>query len=172
MLIIKSAIVSMFSYFVIFSLLVIFQCIPVQSFWKQFSPQYHEDFYCLPSSNAPVANAIFGIVTDFVAALLPITLFTQIRIPTARKISLGLLFGVGFMYVPHTGAYISRLTVDYMHRLCILGIVKSIFLHRLFFETYDANCKYTSTFSMMHSDSLYLSLSIGQQPPTYPHHIV
>lgn len=98
-IIINLAIASIFAYFVIFSLLAVFQCIPVESFWQQFSPEYNTDFYCLPESNAPVANAVFSIITDFVVALLPITLFTQIKLPRAQIISLGIVFGVGFMYV-------------------------------------------------------------------------
>ncbi|KAK2765016.1 hypothetical protein FQN54_008715 [Arachnomyces sp. PD_36] len=120
LVIINLAIASIFAYFAIFSLLAVLQCIPVESFWEQFSDDYHEDFYCLPESNAPVANAIFSIITDFVTALLPITLFTQLKVPRAQKVSLCILFGVGFI-------------------LCILGVVKAVFLHRIFFESYDSN---------------------------------
>lgn len=142
MVIINLAIASIFSYFVIFSLLSVFQCIPVESFWQQFSPKYNVEFYCLPESNAPVANAVFSIITDFVAALLPITLFTQIQLPRAQKVSLGVLFGVGFMYVVLTHPLLDYHTNIY--RLCILGIAKAVFLHRTFFESYDANCMWSN----------------------------
>lgn len=98
-LIVKTAIGSIFVYFFVFFFLMIFQCKPTESFWKQFSlmDPYTEDFHCIPESHVPMANAAVSVLTDFVSACLPIFLFVQVHLPIRQKISLGILFAVGFV---------------------------------------------------------------------------
>lgn len=78
---------------------MIFQCRPVDAYWKQFSypDPYTENFSCLFEGAVPMANAIVSVVTDFLTALLPICLFVQVQLPMRQKISLGIVFGIGFM---------------------------------------------------------------------------
>jgi hypothetical protein len=99
MMVVKLAIASILAYFIVFFLLMLFQCRPTESYWRQFSfPQIYEaDYTCLFEGNVPIANAIVSVVTDFIAALLPIFLFVQVQLPIRQKISLGVLFGVGLM---------------------------------------------------------------------------
>lgn len=99
MIIVKSAIAVILGYFITFFFLMIFQCWPVASYWKQFSypDPYTEEFKCLFEGAVPMANAIVSVVTDFLTALLPICLFVQVQLPIRQKISLGILFGIGFM---------------------------------------------------------------------------
>ncbi|KAK2768742.1 hypothetical protein FQN54_000598 [Arachnomyces sp. PD_36] len=130
MIVVKLAIAVNFAYFIVFFFLMIFQCRPVSSFWEQFSypTPYEEDFSCLFEGAVPMANAIVSVVTDFLAALLPICLFGQIQLPVRQKISLAIVFGIGFV-------------------VCILGIVRTVVLHHTFYNTYDVSyvCYYIWT---------------------------
>lgn len=55
----------------------------------------------------PISNACISVVTDFLAALLPIFLFLQLQMPKRDKYGLGAIFGVGFMLVATTSLVIS-----------------------------------------------------------------
>lgn len=66
---------------------------------------YNWDFTTQKGSCAnTTVNCIVGaginIVTDLVILLLPMPTIWRLKIPTRSKISLSLIFGLGFMYVP------------------------------------------------------------------------
>lgn len=98
-LIVTSAVTFIFFYFVVYLFLMIFQCRPTEAYWEQFSfpDKYTKDFSCLYEGDVVFFNACISVVTDFITALLPIFLFVQVQLPKRQKISLALLFGVGFM---------------------------------------------------------------------------
>lgn len=99
MLIVNSAVIFIFFYFAVYLLLMVLQCRPTAAYWQQFSfpDRYTEDFTCLYEGDVVFSNACISVVTDFLAALLPIFLFVQVRLPKRQKISLAILFGVGFL---------------------------------------------------------------------------
>ena len=86
-------------YAVVFILLMVFQCWPVPAFWLQYSfPEpYTEKFSCIDPGVVPLANACVSVITDFMAAILPMFLFWQLHMPKREKLGLGIVFGVGFM---------------------------------------------------------------------------
>jgi len=97
--ILNGAIITMFIYFIVFILLMVFQCRPTASYWLQYSFPgiYTTNFTCMFEGNVPMANAIISVITDFLIGLLPIYLFKDLRVPIREKIALGVLFGVGFL---------------------------------------------------------------------------
>ncbi|KLJ10801.1 hypothetical protein EMPG_13839 [Blastomyces silverae] len=88
-------------YGVAFVILMALQCQPTEAYWMQFSYPipYTKDFKCMFEGTTPMANAVMSVITDFIAAMLPMLLFTQLRLPRNDKIALSILFGVGFLYV-------------------------------------------------------------------------
>ncbi|OJD22069.1 hypothetical protein ACJ73_06589 [Blastomyces percursus] len=88
-------------YGIAFVILMALQCQPTEAYWMQFSypVPYTKDFKCMFEGTTPMANAIMSVITDFIAAMLPMLLFTQLRLPRMDKIALSILFGVGFLYV-------------------------------------------------------------------------
>jgi hypothetical protein len=86
-------------YAIVFLLLMVLQCRPVHAFWLQYSSPkpYTEKFSCIDASIVPLANACVSVITDFLAAILPMFLFWQLHMPKREKLGLGLVFGVGFL---------------------------------------------------------------------------
>jgi hypothetical protein len=97
--VVNISIVSIVVYFVGFVLAMVLQCRPTDSYWLQFSypKPYDRPFHCVFEGEVPMANAVISVVTDFVAALLPMFLFHYLRLPIREKIALSVLFGVGFL---------------------------------------------------------------------------
>lgn len=96
---VNCAIALLVLYAVVFTFLMVFQCRPASAFWLQYSfPQpYTDKFSCIDASIVPLANACVSVVTDFMAAILPMFLFRQLHIPKREKLGLGIVFGVGFL---------------------------------------------------------------------------
>lgn len=88
-------------YGIAFTLLMILQCRPINSYWLQYSyPEpYTESFSCFYEGSVPIANAVVSVVTDFLAAMLPMVLFLQLQMPRRDKFGLAAIFGIGFMLV-------------------------------------------------------------------------
>ncbi|KAK2762735.1 hypothetical protein FQN54_000909 [Arachnomyces sp. PD_36] len=120
MRVVKAAVALNFLYFIVYLCLTVFQCWPTQAYWNQFSfpDRYTTDYSCLYEGDVIFSNACVGVITDFLTALLPVFLFVQVQIPRRQKVSLAILFGVGFM-------------------VCILGVVRAVVVRRLLYETYD-----------------------------------
>ena len=97
--IVNGAIIIMFMYWIVFVLLMVFQCRPTAAYWLQYSfPKgYTTKFTCMFEGKVPIANAIISVTTDFFIGLLPIYLFRDLRVPIREKIALGVLFGIGFL---------------------------------------------------------------------------
>jgi hypothetical protein len=97
--IVNGAIAAQCIYGIAFFLLMILQCRPINSYWLQFSYTYKEEFSCLFEGSVPLSNACISVVTDFLAAMLPMFLFLQLKMPRRDKYGLAAIFGVGFMSV-------------------------------------------------------------------------
>lgn len=99
--VVNAAIAAQAIYGIAFVLLMILQCQPISSYWLQFSypDPYTEKFHCLYEGSVPISNACISVVTDFLAAMLPMFLFLQLQMPKRDKYGLAAIFGVGFMLV-------------------------------------------------------------------------
>ncbi|PGH02661.1 hypothetical protein GX51_04544 [Blastomyces parvus] len=99
MIIVNIALGILTIYGITFVVLMAVQCLPTEAYWMQFSyaVPYTKDFKCMFEGITPMANAIMSVITDFLAAMLPMLLFTQLRLPKMDKIALSILFGVGFL---------------------------------------------------------------------------
>ncbi|RDL37506.1 Uncharacterized protein BP5553_04939 [Venustampulla echinocandica] len=142
--IVNGAIVAQVIYGITFVLLMVLQCRPISAYWLQYSypTPYTEKFSCLYEGTVPMANACVSVVTDFLAAMLPMFLFMQLKMPRRDKFGLGAIFGVGFMSVasipPASPLLFARLTGWWStHSVCITGIVRSVLVRRIFYQSYD-----------------------------------
>jgi hypothetical protein len=97
--VVNGMIVFLVLYAVAYLLLMVFQCRPTESYWRQFSfpDPYTEEFSCMHEGIVPISNAIISVVTDFITAILPTFLFWQLHMPSREKLALSILFGIGFM---------------------------------------------------------------------------
>ena len=97
--VVNGAVVIDILYLVGFVLLLLLQCRPVRADWAQFSypDPYTEKFHCVNEGIGPIANAWISAATDFMTAALPMFVFWQLQLPRREKLTLFLLFGVGFM---------------------------------------------------------------------------
>jgi hypothetical protein len=97
--VVNGMIIFLVLYTVAFLLLMVLQCRPVASYWRQFSfpDPYTEEFTCMHEGLVPMSNAIISVVTDFITAILPTFLFWQLHMPSREKLALSILFGIGFM---------------------------------------------------------------------------
>ncbi|KKZ61516.1 hypothetical protein EMCG_00595 [[Emmonsia] crescens] len=120
MIIVNIALGILAMYGITFVVLMAMQCQPTEAYWMQFSypVPYTKEFKCMFEGITPISNAIISVITDFITALLPMLLFTQLRIPKVEKIALSILFGVAFL-------------------ICMCGIVRTVIIRRLCYESYD-----------------------------------
>lgn len=147
MIIVNIALGILAMYGITFVVLMAMQCQPTEAYWMQFSypVPYAKDFKCMFEGITPMSNAIISVITDFITALLPMLLFTQLRIPKVEKIALSILFGVAFVYVqmgfrsPLFKIYIVT-DKNFLSSICICGIVRTVIIRKLCYESYDVTC--------------------------------
>lgn len=134
-----------------FTLVVIFYCWPIEAYWKQFSYPipYDKEYKCLDEGRSIIVCAVMSILTDFLTTLLPLLIFTGLNVPIRQKISLGIIFGLGFMLVLGTFKSTQGLLMLILDgRVCAAGIVRTVYLYELFHKTYDitwVGCKCGTT---------------------------
>ncbi|GME42048.1 hypothetical protein GTA08_BOTSDO06142 [Neofusicoccum parvum] len=107
-------------YMITFILTLCLGCKPIDSFWMQVDPIWAEthEWHCFDEGANILAASIISVVQDFMACGLPLLLFRKLQIPRRQKIVLGGVFGVGLF-------------------LCVTGILRIIYIHALFYTTYD-----------------------------------
>jgi hypothetical protein len=89
-----------------FTLVVSFQCKPVESFWN---PRVTGK--CINLTATGVAGAIISIVEDLVILILPIPEIINLQMNKSKKWGLVLLFGIGSLWVS-ISVYLDRPLVN------------------------------------------------------------
>lgn len=79
---------------IVFLLLQIFQCKPVEYIWEGWKGTI-EDYQCLDINMLAFANAGFGIAQDVVILALPIPLLTTLRVSWHSKLGIISMFSLG-----------------------------------------------------------------------------
>jgi hypothetical protein len=84
---------------IIFTVLLILTCNPVDYYWYQYSTKPHNG-HC-KGYGSQVAGGIlqgtFSVISDFYSVVLPATLLLRIRISRRQRFGLMFIFGLGFM---------------------------------------------------------------------------
>ena len=78
-----------------YTLISIFQCIPVGYFWKMWDGE-HEG-RCLNVSGISWSNAIISIVVDLWMIAIPLWQLRTLKLGWKKKLSVGLMFSVGLL---------------------------------------------------------------------------
>lgn len=99
---------------VIFFILLWTQCLPISSYWDFLAN--HRD--CIPEGPPLVAQTVINVVTDFMIYVLPMPTLFHLRLPSAQRIGLMILFGVGGVIV-------------------IAGSFRAYWIHYVLYDTYD-----------------------------------
>jgi hypothetical protein len=86
---------------IIFICVNVFQCTPISHFWKQWDG---EPGRCIGPSGPAWAVSVFGIVVDILMLSLPLNEIRQLNLHWRKKLSVGLMFSVGCLYVWQTRA--------------------------------------------------------------------
>jgi hypothetical protein len=87
-------------YTIVFSILIITACSPVEALWMRYDPAYTHPYKCIEIGIqvrlAKLAGAL-SVITDFYSVILPSTLLLRIRISRRQRMGLLFIFGIGFM---------------------------------------------------------------------------
>ncbi|KKY15822.1 putative integral membrane protein [Diplodia seriata] len=107
-------------YAICFIITIPLECSPVNAYWNKVNPMWamKHDYSCINEGAGNVANGAISAVQDFIACILPMAIFWDLRISKRAKLALGFVFSLGLI-------------------TCICGILRTIELHRIFFKTYD-----------------------------------
>jgi hypothetical protein len=85
---------------IVFSILVITACSPVEALWKRYDATYTHSYKCteigLQVRLAKLAGAL-SVITDFYSVMLPAALLLRIRINRRQRMGLLFIFGMGFL---------------------------------------------------------------------------
>ncbi|PMD15777.1 hypothetical protein NA56DRAFT_663535 [Hyaloscypha hepaticicola] len=142
--IINFAIVWMSTGFLVFILVVTFQCKPISAYWTlSFVPQH-----CINERVHLVIEGTFNIIYDFVTVLIPIPIVMRLNLPLRQRIIVALLFGMGIV-------------------VCFAGVVRTYYMYRVtdgyHDVTWDAYPVWFGT-----AIELYLGIVCTSAPPTKP----
>jgi hypothetical protein len=130
--IMRTMIVVIVCYTIVFIVVLSFTCQPFSAWWDQVNfamrllpggYQYH----CLNEGADVVANGIVATVQDFIVATLPTILCWKIQIPIRQKIALYAIFMVSYSTVA-------------------IGALRTWTTYRIYFDTYDVTWVANDTF--------------------------
>lgn len=115
-----------------FSASLIATCSPVNAFWHRVNPAWreHHHFSCFNQGANILGASVIAIPMDLTLAILPITLFSKLKMDTTRKAALGALFATCFLPT-------------------VAVIVRTIYLYRAFYLDWDFTCKIRSILSCL-----------------------
>lgn len=97
--IIWGSIVSVALYGFCYTFALIFACSPIDAFWNQLDIDWiatDRQYSCVSESASVLTAAIFSVLQDLIATILPTWLFWSLKIPMRQKIALAVVFIVGF----------------------------------------------------------------------------
>lgn len=86
------------SYAVIFEIVLLAGCQPLDAYWYSVLPTYTVDYTCYNEGAAAPAAAIISVFTDIVVVSLPWYVVMGMQMPIRQKLSLCAIFSVGIMY--------------------------------------------------------------------------
>jgi hypothetical protein len=125
-------------------LVLLLGCRPLDAYWYSALPTYTAEYSCYNEGTAIPAVAIISVVTDIIVVSLPCYVVLGMTMPIRQKLTLIVIFGVGFMYAPPSPLFSSALPssqlmslLTYSTRVCIAGIVRTVYIWRTFNDTYD-----------------------------------
>jgi hypothetical protein len=93
--------------FVAFTMTTLLSCRPLNAFWNQVDFEWNithqpgRDYVCYNEPLHYFFNVTITVIQDFMVTLMPMALFYKLKMPIRQKVALGVLFGVGILYVPH-----------------------------------------------------------------------
>jgi len=94
----------------------------MDAYWNEIDPGWRtlnaNKYVCLDEVKALYAANIISILQDFLTFLMPLLLFTTLKLPIRQKVVLGCIFGVGFF-------------------ICIVGIIRLGYTSNVYYKTYD-----------------------------------
>ncbi|OJD35903.1 uncharacterized protein BKCO1_14000166 [Diplodia corticola] len=96
------------------------ECRPTAAYWWKASPVWRtsHEYHCINEGAKMITAGAISVLQDFIACVLPMALFWDLRISRRAKFALGLVFSLGLL-------------------TCICGVIRTRVIHRVFFETYD-----------------------------------
>jgi hypothetical protein len=87
-------------YTIVFSILIITACSPVEALWMKYELSYTTPYKCMNISVqvrlAKLAGAL-SVITDFYSVMLPAVLLSRIRVSMRQRLGLFFIFGLGFL---------------------------------------------------------------------------
>lgn len=75
------------------------ECSPVNAFWDKVNPLWamKHEYTCVNEGAGNVANGAISAFQDFIACILPMAIFWDLRISNRAKMALGFVFSLGIM---------------------------------------------------------------------------
>ncbi|GME28208.1 integral membrane protein [Neofusicoccum parvum] len=107
-------------YTLAFSLAIPLECTPTSAYWNKANPLWTatHTYHCINEGAKQVSAGALSALQDLIACVLPMALFWDLRISKRSKLALCFVFGLGLF-------------------TCACGIMRTVKLHFVFFETYD-----------------------------------
>ncbi|TLD38069.1 putative alpha-galactosidase B [Venturia nashicola] len=99
---------------VVFFALLWTQCFPISSYWNLFAPARD----CIAEGPPLVVQTIINVITDFMIYVLPMPTLFYLKLPSAQRIGLMVLFGFGGIIV-------------------VAGSFRAYWVYEVLFGTYD-----------------------------------
>jgi hypothetical protein len=85
-----------------FASVLLVGCRPLGAYWYSALPTYTAEYTCYDEGAAAPAAAIISVITDVIVVSLPCYVVLGMMMPIRQKLTLCVIFGVGFMYAPPT----------------------------------------------------------------------
>jgi hypothetical protein len=100
--------------FILFLIETDFLSSPISSYWNLFLSNRD----CIPEGPPLITQTVFNVITDFVIYVLPMPTLFHLTLPSAQRIGLMILFGVGCVIV-------------------VAGSFRAYWVHQVLYDTYD-----------------------------------
>lgn len=87
-------------YTVVFTILLITNCMPVEAAWRRFDLNYTKPYKCLSPDVEALKTVVWGalsIFTDFYSVILPAFILLRLKMSFRQKLGLYMVFALGFM---------------------------------------------------------------------------
>jgi hypothetical protein len=88
------------AYAISFAFVLVVGCRPLDAYWYSALPTYTAEYTCYDEGAAAPAASIISVITDVVVVSLPCYVVLGMMMPIRQKLTLFVIFGVGFMYAP------------------------------------------------------------------------
>jgi hypothetical protein len=88
------------TYAIAFGFVLLVGCRPLDAYWYSALPTYTEEYSCYNEGAAAPAASIISVITDIIVVSLPCYVVLGMMMPIRQKLTLFVIFGVGFVYGP------------------------------------------------------------------------